>query len=44
MQSVLFGMEFSCNIAGLSPSDWTPQYNYWLRPKELEDRGENVLA
>ena len=31
-------------LAGLSDSDWTPQYNYWLRPSELEDGGENVLA
>ena len=30
-------------LAGLNAENWTPQYNYWLRPKQLEDGGENVL-
>jgi len=30
-------------LAGVSESDWTPQYNYWKRPKILDDGGENLL-
>ena len=30
-------------LAGLGEDDWTPQYNYWQRPKTLEDGGENLL-
>ncbi len=29
-------------LAGLGPSDWTPQYRYWRRPEQLDDGGENV--
>ncbi len=31
-------------LAGLSEEDWTPQYQYWLRPAQLEDGGENLLG
>ncbi len=31
-------------LAGLSEADWTPQFNYWQRPAELDDGGENVLG
>jgi len=31
-------------LAGLDESNWTPQYNYWLRPTTLEDGGDNVLG
>lgn len=27
---------------GLDESDFTPQYNYWQRPKKLDDGGENL--
>ena len=30
-------------MAGLSGADWTPQYNYWRRPKTLDDGGENLI-
>ena len=30
-------------LAGLDAADWTPQYNYWLRPAQLDDGGRNVL-
>ncbi|MGF1720836.1 DUF899 family protein [Vibrio kyushuensis] len=29
-------------LAGLSASDWTPQYSYWKRPQQLDDGGENL--
>lgn len=29
-------------LAGIDISDWTPQYNYWQRPSEMEDGGENL--
>ncbi len=29
-------------LAGVGPSDWTPQFHYWRRPKTLDDGGENV--
>jgi predicted dithiol-disulfide oxidoreductase (DUF899 family) len=29
-------------LAGMSESDWTPQYSYWRRPEQLEDGGENI--
>lgn len=29
-------------LAGLSESDWTPQFHYWHRPAQLDDGGENV--
>ncbi|MEE9333699.1 MAG: DUF899 family protein [Granulosicoccaceae bacterium] len=31
-------------MAGITHDEWTPQYNYWVRPSELEDGGENVLG
>lgn len=31
-------------LAGLGESDWTPQFNYWLRPSSLDDGGENLLG
>lgn len=31
-------------MAGITHEDWTPQYNYWLRPGQLDDGGENVLG
>lgn len=31
-------------LAGMGEAEWTPQFNYWLRPSKLEDGGENVLG
>lgn len=31
-------------MAGITADQWTPQYNYWVRPGELDDGGENVLG
>lgn len=31
-------------LAGFTEAEWTPQYNYWIRPDKLEDGGENVLG
>ena len=30
-------------LAGLSASEWTPQYSYWKRPQKLDDGGENIF-
>lgn len=30
-------------MAGLSVTDWTPQYNYWQRPQQMDDGGENLV-
>ena len=30
------------SLAGKSPADWTPQYNYWQRPEVMDDGGENL--
>ncbi len=30
-------------MAGLSDTDWTPQYNYWRRPQKMDDGGENLI-
>jgi predicted dithiol-disulfide oxidoreductase (DUF899 family) len=30
-------------LAGLSETDWTPQYSYWSRPAVLDDGGANVI-
>ena len=30
-------------LAGLDEETFTPQFNYWRRPEQLEDGGENVL-
>lgn len=29
-------------MAGLGDADWTPQYNYWLRPEKMDDGGVNL--
>ena len=31
-------------LAGLSDATWTPQFNYWQRPAELDDGGRDVLG
>ncbi len=31
-------------LAGLSDENWTPQFNYWQRPAELDDGGQDVLG
>ena len=31
-------------LAGLDAADWTPQFNYWQRPAQLDDGGKNVLT
>ena len=31
-------------LAGLDASDWTPQFNYWQRPAQLDDGGKDVLG
>ena len=30
-------------LAGTGADDWTPQYRYWLPPKQMEDGGANLL-
>ena len=30
-------------MAGLGEESWTPQYNYWKRPQQLEDGGANLI-
>lgn len=30
-------------LAGLDETSWTPQYNYWKRPQQMDDGGENVV-
>ena len=30
------------SLAGVGTDDWTPQYNYWSRPKTMDDGGQNV--
>lgn len=30
-------------MAGLGAADWTPQYNYWQRPQQMDDGGENLM-
>jgi len=29
-------------LAGISDGDWTPQYNYWQKPKKMDDGGKNL--
>jgi predicted dithiol-disulfide oxidoreductase (DUF899 family) len=50
MNACVFGpMDLYCSmwhilgLAGLSEEEWTPQYNYWRRPEQMDDGGENVL-
>lgn len=30
------------SLAGISEEQWTPQFNYWKRPEQLDDGGKNV--
>ncbi len=30
-------------LAGLDTESWTPQFNYWRRPQQLDDGGANVV-
>ena len=30
-------------MAGISDSEWTPQYNYWRRPQKMDDGGANLI-
>lgn len=30
-------------MAGLAEPEWAPQFNYWQRPAQLDDGGENLL-
>ncbi|MEM7098721.1 MAG: DUF899 family protein [Pseudomonadota bacterium] len=30
-------------LAGLTEAEWMPQFNYWRRPEQLEDGGENII-
>lgn len=30
-------------LAGVGEEEFTPQYNYWSRPRRLDDGGQNVL-
>ena len=50
MNSCVFGPgDLYCSIwpllgmAGLSDADWTPQFKYWSRPRNMDDGGENLL-
>ncbi len=50
MNSCIFGPgDLYCSIwpllgmAGLSDADWTPQFKYWSRPRNMDDGGENLL-
>jgi predicted dithiol-disulfide oxidoreductase (DUF899 family) len=31
-------------LAGLGEAQWTPQFNYWTRPAQLDDGGANLLV
>ena len=31
------------SLAGISANDWTAQYNYWHRPQNMDDGGENLV-
>lgn len=30
-------------MAGLGVADWTPQYNYWQRPQQMDDGGKDMI-
>lgn len=30
-------------MAGISETDWTPQFKYWSRPQKMDDGGENLV-
>lgn len=32
------------SMAGITEAQWTPQFNYWLPPAELDDGGKNRLG
>jgi predicted dithiol-disulfide oxidoreductase (DUF899 family) len=36
-------MWFLLGMAGLGEQDWTPQYNYWQRPPQMDDGGQDLL-
>jgi predicted dithiol-disulfide oxidoreductase (DUF899 family) len=31
-------------MAGITHDEWTPQFNYWVRPGKLDDGGDNLLG
>lgn len=31
------------SLAGVSEEEWTPQFNYWKRPEQMDDGGQNLL-
>ncbi len=31
-------------MAGMGFDDWTPQYSYWQRPRQMDDGGKDVLG
>jgi predicted dithiol-disulfide oxidoreductase (DUF899 family) len=30
-------------MAGFGEGEWTPQFNYWTRPRKMDDGGQNLL-
>jgi len=30
------------SLAGISAEEWTPQFNYWQRPSQMDDGGQNL--
>jgi len=36
-------MWFLLGMAGLGMDEWTPQYNYWSRPQQMDDGGQNLI-
>jgi predicted dithiol-disulfide oxidoreductase (DUF899 family) len=50
MNACIFGPgDLYCSIwpllglAGMSDGDWTPQFQYWTRPQQMDDGGENMV-
>ncbi len=31
------------SLAGIGVDDWTPQFNYWRRPEQMDDGGSNLI-
>ncbi len=31
-------------LGGFTEEEWTPQFNYWVKPEKLDDGGDNVLG
>jgi predicted dithiol-disulfide oxidoreductase (DUF899 family) len=31
------------SLAGIGLAEWTPQFNYWRRPDQMNDGGENLI-